>query len=157
MTTEREAASAAISATVTSSRALLGIVAQSLAQVLDELTIGQFRVLVVLEGSGPVRMGELAERVGVHPSTLSRTVDRLASGEWIERGASPESRREVIVSLAERGSALVADVTRKRRRSIAAVLRELPDAERAEVRRGMELFARAAGEPASDDLLALGL
>jgi DNA-binding MarR family transcriptional regulator len=102
-------------------------------------------------------MGELAERVGVHPSTLSRTVDRLSGGEWIERGASPESRREVIVSLSERGSALVADVTRKRRRSIAAVLRELPDAERAEVRRGMELFAQAAGEPASDDLLALGL
>lgn len=148
---------AAAMATLVASRSLFGFVAQSLAPALDELTMPQFRVLVVLAGAGPLRMGDLAERIGVHPSTLSRTVDRLVAGEWMERASVEESRREVHVKLSDRGRALVNDVTDRRRTQIVRVLTSLPDADRAAVRRGMELFAAAAGEAAPEDLLALGL
>ena len=148
---------AAAMATLVASRSLFGFVAQSLAPALDELTMPQFRVLVVLDGAGPLRMGDLAERVGVHPSTLSRTVDRLVAGEWIERASAEESRREVHVKLSDRGRALVNDVTDRRRTQIVRVLTTLPEADRAAVRRGMELFAAAAGEAAPEDLLELGL
>lgn len=144
-------------ATLVASRSLFGFVAQSLAPALDELTMPQFRVLVVLSGAGPLRMGDLAERIGVHPSTLSRTVDRLVAGEWMERASAEESRREVHVKLSDRGRALVNDVTDRRRTQIVRVLTSLPDADRAAVRRGMELFAAAAGEAAPEDLLELGL
>jgi len=147
----------AVMATLVASRSLLGMVAQSLAPALDELTMPQFRVLVVLAGAGPVRMGDLAERIGVHPSTLSRTVDRLVAGEWIERASAEESRREVHVTLSDRGRALVTDVTDRRRTQIVRVLTSLPDSDRAAVRRGMELFAGAAGEASPQDLLELGL
>ncbi|WP_430867299.1 MarR family winged helix-turn-helix transcriptional regulator [Demequina aurantiaca] len=157
MPTSRDAASAAITATVTSSRALLGIVAKSMSGALDELSLVQFRLLVVLDTSGPLRMGDLAERIGVHPSTLSRTVDRLEAGGWISREVSPESRREVIVAVSQKGKAMVAEVTRTRRRAIAAVLRELDPADREAVRLGMTLFADAAGEPSAPDMLTLGL
>jgi len=148
---------AAAMATLVASRSLFGFVAQSLAPALDELTMPQFRVLVVLAGAGPLRMGDLAERIGVHPSTLSRTVDRLVAGEWMERASAEESRREVHVKLSDRGRALVNDVTDRRRTQIVRVLTSLPDADRAAVRRGMELFAAAAGEAAPEDLLELGL
>ena len=148
---------AAAMATLVASRSLFGFVAQSLAPALDELTMPQFRVLVVLDGAGPLRMGDLAERIGVHPSTLSRTVDRLVAGEWIERASAEESRREVHVELSDRGRALVNDVTYRRRTQIARVLASLPDADRAAVRRGMELFAAAAGEASPQHLLELGL
>ncbi len=148
---------AAAMATIIASRSLFGFVAQSLAPALDELTMPQFRVLVVLDGAGPLRMGDLAERIGVHPSTLSRTVDRLVAGEWIERASAEESRREVHVQLADRGRALVNNVTDRRRTQIARVLASLPDADRTAVRRGMELFAAAAGEASPGDLLELGL
>lgn len=157
MSTQRDAASAAITATVTSSRALLGIVAKSMSGALEELSLVQFRLLVVLDSTGPLRMGDLAVSLGVHPSTLSRTVDRLEAGEWITRGASAESRREVIVAVSGKGQAMVADVTRTRRRAIAAVLRELDPEDREAVRRGMSLFADAAGEPSAPDMLTLGL
>ncbi len=157
MTSDRDAAAAGISATLTSSRALLGIVAHSMASALEDMTPQQYRVLVVLEGSGAARMGALAESTGVHPSTFSRMADRLEAGGWIRRDASPDSRREVLVDLTDAGRALVEDVTRRRRRAIGAVLRSLEPPERDAVRLGMELFARAAGEPAARDLLSLGV
>ena len=144
-------------ATIVASRSLLGLVAQSLAPALDEMTMPQFRVLVVLEGASPLRMSDLAERVGVHPSTLSRTVDRLVAGEWIQRASAEESRREVHVELSDRGRALVADVTDRRRSHIARVLATLPRRDRIAVGRGMGLFAAAAGEASAHDLLELGL
>ncbi|PKQ18487.1 MAG: MarR family transcriptional regulator [Actinobacteria bacterium HGW-Actinobacteria-8] len=144
-------------ATLVASRSLFGFVAQSLAPALDELTMPQFRVLVVLAGVGPLRMGDLAERLGVHPSTLSRTIDRLVAGEWVERASAEESRREVHVKLSDTGRALVNHVTDRRRTQIVRVLTSMPDADRAAVRRGMELFAVAAGEASPEDLLELGL
>ncbi len=144
-------------ATVLASRSLLGFVARSLAPALDEMTMPQFRVLVVLDGAGPLRMSDLAERIGVHPSTLSRTVERLVASGSIQRASAEESRREVHVELSERGRALVRDVTERRRTDISAVLSSLPEAEREAVRRGMELFAAAAGEAPAQDLLELGL
>ena len=157
MTHDRDAASAAITATLTSSRALLGIVARSMAGALEDMTLQQFRVLVALDGTGPARMGTLAESTGVHPSTFTRMADRLEAGGWIHRDASPDSRREVLVDLTDQGRALVGDVTRRRRRAIATVLRTLEPEDRDAVRHGMEVFAAAAGEPEVRDLLSLGV
>ena len=144
-------------ATLVASRSLLGFVAQSLAPALEEMTMPQFRVLVVLDGQGPARMGDLAERIGVHPSTLSRTVDKLVGAGWIERASGEESRREVHVALTRRGRKLVNEITSQRRSGIAGVLEGLTAEDRAAVQRGMEIFADAAGEASPDDLLELGL
>ncbi len=144
-------------ATLVASRSLLGFVAQSLAPALEEMTMPQFRVLVVLDGDGPLRMGDLAERIGVHPSTLSRTVDKLVGAGWLERASGEESRREVHVALTRRGQKLVDEITAQRRSGIAGVLKGLGPEDRAAVHRGMEIFAAAAGEASPDDLLELGL
>lgn len=146
-----------IAATILASRSLLGFVVRSLAPALEELTLVQFRVLVVLEGDEPARMADLAERMGVHPSTLSRTVDRLSVGGWVTRVPVEGNRREVHVQPTDRARELVAEVTRHRRAEIAEVLAQLPDAKRKAVRRGMELFAAAAGDSSPDELLELGL
>lgn len=147
----------ATDSTVVASRALLGMVARSLSTALDVVTIPQFRVLVVLASTGPQRMGDLAERIGVHPSTLTRTVERLEQSDLILRAPVPGNRREVRVELASAGATLVATVTDLRRAEIMAVVESLSDADREEVRRGMEIFARAAGEPEPEDLLEFGI
>ena len=147
----------ATDSTVVASRALLGMVARSLSTALDVVTIPQFRVLVVLASTGPQRMGDLAERIGVHPSTLTRTVERLEQSDLILRAPVPGNRREVRVELASAGAALVATVTDLRRAEIMAVVESLSDGDREEVRRGMEIFARAAGEPEPEDLLEFGI
>lgn len=147
----------AVTQTVLASRALLGYVARSLEPVLEQMTLTQFRVLVVLSGVESSRMADLAELVGVHPSTLSRTVERLAQGGWIERTVAEENRREVRVSLTPESRKLISDVTRRRRRELATVLDSLDADDRAAVERGMAIFAVAAGEQPPQDLALLGL
>ncbi len=142
---------------LTASRALLGVIARSLAPVMDSVTLPQFRVLVVLSNFGPLRMGELALRLGANQSSFSRFADRMVAGGLIARSASTENRREVIISLTKEGSRIYAEVTRARRQEISEVLSRLSGSEQGTVLAGFEAFARAAGEPRADETLILGI
>ena len=145
-----------VRATLAASRALMGVMARSMASVLDQITLPQFRVLVLLSTSGPLRTGALAERSGVHASTLTRTADRLVRGGWVRRIENPLSRREVIIELTDAGAALVREVTDRRAAELAEILARLAPEGRAQVLAGLEIFAAAAGEPTAQDLLVLG-
>ncbi len=149
--------STAVDATLTASRALLGVVARSVAGALELVSPPQFRVLVVLSAEGQLRTSTLAARMGAVPSTFTRSLDRMEAGGWIARRENPDSRREVLVDLTESGRHLVEDVTTRRRQEIRGVVTKLTPAERAAVIRGLMLFASAAGEPPIDELLVPGL
>lgn len=147
----------AVEATLTASRALLGVVARSVGGALEEVSLPQFRVLVLVASEGPMRVSTLAQRMGAVPSTFSRMLDRMVSGGWISRAENPHSRREVLVGLTDAGRRLVEDVTERRRREIRQLLAGLSAPERATVIRGLSLFNEAAGEASVEDLLVLGL
>lgn len=146
----------AVEATLTVSRALLGVVASSLADVLHEITLPQFRVLVVLSTAGPLRIGAVAEKMKANTSTFSRTIDRMVGAGWVDRAASADSRREVLVQITGAGRALVNQVTDRRRSEIAAILGRIEPAEQEAIIQALTVFSRAAGEPAPDGLLVLG-
>lgn len=149
---------AAAAEVLTASRALLGVIARSVAPVLDRVTVPQFRVLVVLStADGPVRSGDLAAALGVHPSTFTRNADRLVAAGWVQRSENPDNRRETLIELTEAGAELVEQVTAQRHREIRSILARLEPAERDLVLDAMAVFARAAGEPQARDLLALGV
>jgi DNA-binding MarR family transcriptional regulator len=148
---------ATVEATLRASRALLGIVARSLAPVLDEVSLAQFRVLVLLSGAGPTRSGLLAEQLGVHPSTFTRMADRLVASGWVERQAAPDNRREVHIVLTTEGERLVDDVMKRRRAALAEIIDPLDAASREAILAGLSTLADAAGEPAPEELAALGL
>jgi DNA-binding MarR family transcriptional regulator len=146
-----------VDAVLEASRALVGVLARSFAEVLDQVTLVQFRVLVVLCSEGPLRSGALAERLGIHQSTFTRTADRLVSQGWVRRETSAESRREVLVDLTDSGRELVEDVMRRRAKDVERVLGDASQRDRARIRAGFEAFARAAGEPDAALLLTMGL
>lgn len=147
----------ATSETITASRALLAVVARSLTEALEHVTLPQFRILVVLNGSEPLRMGALAAEMGALPSTFSRVIDRLVDGDWVERVPSPESRREVLIRPTVRAEELVRRVTETRRDEIERILSTLSPTDQEAVGTAFALFADAAGEPPRSDLLQLGL
>jgi DNA-binding MarR family transcriptional regulator len=147
----------AADATLLASRALLGVVARSVSSALEFVTLPQFRVLVVLSGSGPMRMGALAERLHANQSTFSRSMDKIVSGGWAQRYTSPDSRREVLISLTDAGQALVDEVTDRRHREISTILERLTPPEQNSVRAALELFAIAADEYSVEELLVLGI
>lgn len=143
---------------LTASRALLAVVARSIAPELDVITIPQFRVLVILSTSAePMRHGQLASAIGVHQSTFTRTVDRLVDRGWVSRNENPESRRETLIELTVDGAAIVDRVTARRRAELRTILGRLTSSDRQRVLQAMSAFSEAAGEPSADDLLTLGL
>ncbi len=140
-------------AVLTASRALLAVVARSIAPELDRVTVPQFRVLVILSTAGePVRNRDLAEALGVHPSTFTRNADRLVAGGWVRRAQNPDNRRETLVSLTPAGRRVVDRVTARRRDEIREILGRLPARDRELVLESLSAFARAAGEPDVGDL-----
>ena len=143
-------------ATLAASRALVGVIAASVAPVLERVTLPQLRVLVLLATHGPSRTGLLAERLGVHQSTFTRNADRMVEAGLVRRAANPANRREILIELTPDGRRLARSVLQRREREIRRIVERLDDRERAAVLTGMRLFAQAAGEP-SGPLLLLGI
>jgi DNA-binding MarR family transcriptional regulator len=138
-------------ALLVASRALVAVAARSLASVDSDVTLSQYRALVVLASRGPQTVGQLADEIGVHASTATRLCDRLVSRRLITRVQSAANRRETHITLSVKGRRLVDDVTRRRRHELRTIVRRLP----AELTRPMivalNAFADAAGEVPEQD------
>jgi DNA-binding MarR family transcriptional regulator len=137
--------SRATDATLVASRALVAIAARSMAE-LEDVTLAQYRALVVLASVGPQTAGELAAALRVHPSTLTRMVDRLVKKGLVDRVADQDDRRTVRVTLAREGRDLLDEVMASRRRELAVVLRRIPADQHRMLIDVFEQFAEAAGE-----------
>ena len=149
------AADAIVEAVILGTRALVGVAARSLAEVSDDVSLAQYRVLVLIDGLGPQMMGELADRLGVKPSTVTRVCDVLVTKRLIRRGPASDNRRTVSAELTARGKKLVAQVTEGRRRLIAQALGQMEPDGRRRLALGLAEFAEAAGE-LSDHAWTLG-
>ncbi len=136
-----------VDAVLRASRVLVSVAARSLAAVDQDVTLPQYRALVVLASRGPQRPSELAEALAVHPSTITRLCDRLAAKRLVHRTESAVSRREVVIELAPRGRRLVDTVTERRRVEIGEVVAEVPQRERAAMVRALHALGDAAAEP----------
>lgn len=131
---------------MTASRALLAVSARSLAAVDEDVTLSQYRALVVLGQHGPRRPVDLAAALAVTPPTATRMCDRLVVKSLVVRDRSDSDRRTVTVSLSEAGEELVSEVTARRRAELRVVLDQMPGGRRAAVVDGLRWFAEAAGE-----------
>ena len=108
------------------SRALVAVAARSLAAAGNEVTLPQYRALVVLAAAGPQGMAELAAALAVNPSTATRLCDRLVRKGLVRRHRQAGDRRLVRIALTAAGRDLVAEVTRRRRAELARLLGALP-------------------------------
>jgi DNA-binding MarR family transcriptional regulator len=137
-----------VDAVLRASRVLVAVAARSLAAVDHDVTLPQYRALVVLASRGPQRPTELAEALAVHPSTITRLCDRLVGKRLVRRRASTASRREVTIELTPKGRRLVDAVTGRRRAEIAVIVAEVPARQRAATVRALHALGDAAAEPA---------
>ncbi len=138
---------------LTASRVLVGVAARSLAEREDEVSIPQYRALVLLGARGPQRPVDLAEALGIDPSTATRLCDRLVRKRLISRRRQMSDRREVRLELAASGRHLLAEVTARRRREIEAILGKVPAADRAGLLHAFKVFSSAADEVPEDQWL----
>lgn len=134
-------------AVLTASRLLIAVSARSIAAVNDTITVPQFRMLVMLDSRGPLKLTTLAEHLAVNPSTATRMADRLVTAELIGRKPNPLSRREVILELTPTGRRVVREVTNRRRAEIRKIVMRMPPAARRGLVDALSAFSTAGGEP----------
>ncbi|MEO8266059.1 MAG: MarR family transcriptional regulator [Ilumatobacteraceae bacterium] len=133
------------------SRAFIGIAARSFAGV-DDITLPQYRALVVLTRASALTVGDLAEALDVHSSTATRVCDRLEMKRMLRRrpGASAD-RRLTTVALTAKGRRLVGRVTEHRLRDLATIAAAMSPGDLKDTIRALTAFADAAGEGARLD------
>lgn len=140
-----------IEAVLHASRALVAVAARSLANAGEEVTIPQYRALVVLAGLGSQAPAALAGTLGVNPSTVTRMCDRLVRKGLVRRWTDRQDRRQVRVALTKAGRCLVSEVTERRRAEIGRIVAAIPPAGRSRLVESLGAFADAAGELSDQD------
>jgi DNA-binding MarR family transcriptional regulator len=107
------------------SRVLVGISARALGSLDEEVTLSQYRTLILLVNRGSLRAVDLAEELDVTPSTATRMCDRLVRKGLVARHSRPTDRRSNWVTLTETGRDLVGDVMRRRRAVLAGLVADV--------------------------------
>ncbi len=137
-------------------QALVGVAAQSVAEVEDRVTLPQLRALVLIASRGKLNLNALAEAMDVHPSNASRSCDRLVAAGLLFRRESTLDRRHLVLELTEEGGKLIETLIEHRREAIAAVLERVPQGRRRALVNAMRTFGQAAGESPPGDAWKLG-
>jgi DNA-binding MarR family transcriptional regulator len=128
------------------SRVLVAIAARSLSDIAEEVTLSQFRTLVVLATQGSQSLSGLSEIVGVNSATATRMCDRLVKKRLIHRHSEPGNRRQLRLVLTKKGQALVDAVTQRRRGEIERIMNRIPLDDQVLLVQALRLFSEAAGE-----------
>ena len=90
------------------------------------ITHAQIVILMNLYGTGESKVGALAKDLGVSAPTVSGIIERMVKQGYVERTASLEDRRCIVISLRPKGERIVKDlqkVIRKRWSEILVYLR----------------------------------
>src|SRR5438477_10981943 len=141
-----EAADGLVDSLMAAARMLVSLTARSLAQLDANVTLPQYRVLVILAGSGPRRVVDLAAELSVQPSTATRMCDRLARKGFVTREERPDDRRVAWVVLTPAGLELVGAMMQRRRADLEELVGSVPLPDPAGLAAALGALATAAGE-----------
>jgi DNA-binding MarR family transcriptional regulator len=148
---EHASAESVVNAVLTASRVLVAVAARSLADAAEQVTLTQYRTLVVLASRGPQSLARLADAVAVTPATATRMCDRLVRKGLVRRRAERGDRRQIRVALTTDGRTLVDAVTARRRAEIERIVSSMPADEQAVLVQALGRLAAAAGEVPEQD------
>lgn len=134
-------------AVLTASRLLVAVSARSLAAVEETLTLPQFRMVVLLDSRGPMKLTALADLLEVNPSTAKRMIDRLITSGMVDREPNRVTKREVVVVATEEGRRVVGEVMKRRRAEISTIVERMPAHLRHGLVEALTAFTEAGREP----------
>jgi len=91
---------------------------------------------------------ELARRLRLDRSAVSRLADALAQRGWLRRERHPHDQRAVQLVLTNAGARAAARLAGARRARMATLLDGIPDHERDEVLHALDVLTRSLTDPA---------
>ena len=111
------------------------------------LSAPRLSALSVVVYAGPLTLGALAAAEQVRPPTMTRLVAALEAAGLVERMASPDDRRRVLLRATPAGERLLREGRTRRVESLARHLTALPPADRAALERAAEVLDDLARAP----------
>ncbi|WP_246159514.1 MarR family winged helix-turn-helix transcriptional regulator [Nocardioides antri] len=110
----------------------------------NPLSMGQLALLGALYRNGDQSVGELAARERVQPPSMTRTINCLADGGYVERRSHPSDGRQVVVALTDEGRAVLLADRARRDEWLSRRLAGLSAEERDVLRRATPILQRLA-------------
>ncbi len=101
-----------------------------------------FRLLMLMSET-PHSLSELAERYAVSLPTMSNTITALEERGWVARQRSPHDRRRVVITITPAGKAVLDEVCEHTEAAVAAVFRDIPEADRLRLAAGLDVLQAA--------------
>lgn len=99
--------------------------------VSGKITVPQLHALESISERGEYPMSQIAKSLGVKPSTATGLVDHLVKIGLARRFTSSRDRRVVLVALTAKGSRILRDIWREKRKTIVRVFGRLAPGDRA--------------------------
>ncbi|WP_088992578.1 MarR family winged helix-turn-helix transcriptional regulator [Micromonospora echinaurantiaca] len=111
------------------------------------LPVSEAHAMVEIARDGQLRQAELARRLRLEKSTVSRLVANLVNRGWVHRAPADGDGRGVLLVLTDAGATAAARQADARRDRLTALLDRIPDHERAAVVRALQALAEATVDP----------
>jgi len=109
----------------------------------EPVPVAEAHALMDLAAEGPLNHGELAARLRLEKSTVSRLVRQLEKRKWIKRASAVHDRRVIHIQLTPSGQAAAQRLADARHSKFNDLLAALPKAKRASILEAMSTLVRA--------------
>jgi DNA-binding MarR family transcriptional regulator len=107
------------------------------------VTVAEAHALMDLTAVGPMRQGELAAKLRLEKSTVSRLVRQMEAYRWIQRAPDPNDRRVVLIRLTKQGRQTAVQLARARRAKFVRIMSAIPESKRPLVVEAVSTLERA--------------
>jgi DNA-binding MarR family transcriptional regulator len=111
------------------------------------LPVSEAHALAELARDGRLRQVELARRLRLQKSTVSRLVTNLTTRGWVRRTGADDDGRGVTIELTDAGLQAAARQAEARSDRFAALLARVPEDQRAAVIQALRTLAEVTDEP----------
>lgn len=114
------------------------------------VTMAQCHVILELGELGNPSIGDLADRLKLDASTLSRTVDGLVKSGLLNRLEDPRNRRRTVISLTEKGQAVSESINTQCDQFYLSLFSKIPAERHGRLLEAVGLLAGILGETGSN-------
>lgn len=115
------------------------------------ISLPQCHVVLEVEELSKTSIGELAKKLGLDKSTLSRTVDTLVKSGDVKREEDPEDRRYAMIALTAKGQGLSGGINTENDRYFQQVFERMGDRDSEQFFRLFQKFVAAMKENSQQD------
>jgi len=110
------------------------------------LSMPQFSIMMQLYYKGASGMSEVSERFEISAAAASQLVDKLVQGGFVQREEDPNDRRAKVLTITDKGRALIKQGIEERYRWVEQLAEKLTTAECAQISEALNIMTKAAEE-----------